>query len=178
MKKIIFTIAVMLCSVSTLLAQDLVPFEDANGNFGYKDKTGKIIVSPKYSYGGKFVNGFARVAIEEKRSKTENKETGTSSGYSSSSVLASVMANKKSYLWGFIDEKGQEVIATKYYKSGNFSEDLAVVNLDGDWGYIDKTGKQIIAFKYEEAYPFNNGKASVVQNGRSFYIDKTGKEIP
>ena len=44
-------------------------------------------------------------------------------------------------LWGFINKKGEEVIACQFTSVGDFSERLAAVkNKDNLWGYINKKG--------------------------------------
>ena len=43
----------------------------------------------------------------------------------------------------------------KYDAGRNFSEGLALVNLNGKWGYVDKIGREVIPFKYDKAYDFS-----------------------
>ena len=54
-----------------------------------------------------------------------------------------------------------EVHFLKYDAGRNFSEGLALVNLNGKWGYVDKIGREVIPFKYDKAYDFSNGLARV-----------------
>lgn len=73
--------------------------------------------------------------------------------------------------YGFIDEKGNEVIPIRYeadlphYSDKNIGDDfkdgLARVKLNGKWGFIDKDGKEIIPAIYDEAGYFENGLAQV-----------------
>ena len=65
----------------------------------------------------------------------------------------------------------------KYDAGRNFSEGLALVNLNGNWGYVDKIGRVVIPFKYDKAYDFSNGLARVYLNGKWGCIDKTGREV-
>lgn len=85
--------------------------------------------------------------------------------------------NKYSDKYGYKNAEGKEIIAPKYNSAGDFSEGLAVVNLNRKWGFIDKTGKEVIALKYDSAENFKNGKAKVYskQYATELYIDKTGQ---
>ena len=55
-----------------------------------------------------------------------------------------IMKNEK---WGFLNEKGELVVETKYHKVGFFNnQGFAKVWLDEHfWGYIDETGKEYFA---------------------------------
>lgn len=47
--KAIITICLLLIGATALQAQDLKPFYDNNGKFGYKDTKGKVVIPPKYN---------------------------------------------------------------------------------------------------------------------------------
>ena len=49
--------------------------------------------------------------------------------------------------WGFIDERGSEVIPLIYESASDFSEDLALVELDNNYGFINKSGQIVIPIK-------------------------------
>ncbi|HOP09881.1 MAG TPA: WG repeat-containing protein [Oscillospiraceae bacterium] len=67
--------------------------------------------------------------------------------------------------YGFIDNKGNEVVIPKYGYVRDFKEGFAAVCLNksqhSEWGYIDKTGKEITPFIYSGAESFNEGYAAV-----------------
>lgn len=192
--KLPIMILVTLLGVLTSQAQNLKPFRAANGKYGYKDQTGKEVISPKFSQAMDLAEGLAVVSIS-----TGANEWGF-----------------EDYKWGFIDKTGKEATPIKYESVHSFTQGLAAVKLNGKWGFIDKTGKEVIPFIYAYAEPFSeglatiklvekdvtkigcidktgkiviplmecdyietfkNGKAEVRQNGRTFYIDKTGKEV-
>ena len=83
--------------------------------------------------------------------------------------------------WGYVDDKGIEVIAPIYDEVTAFSEGLAAVSLDGKWGYIDKNGNIAIPFRECRYLPFSEGLAvfSAGEKGseKFGFVDKTGKEI-
>jgi len=93
--------------------------------------------------------------------------------------------------WGYINEKGIEVIPLKFDDESVFSESMAAVNIgkafnfegmeekSGKWGYIDKTGKNVIPIIYQSASEFSNGYAIVENNNKYGIISKNNElKIP
>lgn len=62
-------------------------------------------------------------------------------------------------MWGFIDQKGQEVIACQYQDALSFSNHLAAVKIVDTWGYISEGNVLVIDEVLEAAKPFHNGIA-------------------
>ena len=88
--------------------------------------------------------------------------------------------------WGFVNERGEEVIPFIYNDVGDFSEGVARVKLNKKWGFIDKEGKRIIPCKYDDAGDFSEGLARICDDVNEWgdpkyfkwgFIDKKGKEI-
>lgn len=87
--------------------------------------------------------------------------------------------NYSKRLWGYADAKGNPVIAAKYRNAENFSEGLALVQMDespGLWGYIDKTGQPVIEPKFSvKPLSFSHGYAVAAKRDKTLcLIDKTG----
>ncbi len=70
--------------------------------------------------------------------------------------------------FGFVDDKGNQVIPAKYDNARDFNEadglapvcigcDFTGVKRGGKWGYINIKGEEIVPLKYAQAYPFSNG---------------------
>lgn len=84
--------------------------------------------------------------------------------------------------WGFVNKKGEYVIAPQYDFAGDFSENVAAVALsfEGEnplWGYIGRDGSFIEGLEpqFLSAGPFSSGLALVSDiSGAAYYIDKTG----
>lgn len=79
--------------------------------------------------------------------------------------------------WGFINQKGEEIIPLKYDNVEHFSEGFAIVKLNGKYGFINKEGKKIIPIKYDYIHRFSEGFAKVKLNGKWGFINTKGKEI-
>ncbi len=187
MKRLI--LCFLLLAGFTAQAQELTAFKDASGKYGYKDKSGKIIVQPKYDYTWSFSKGLGRVKQNGKWGYIDS--TGKvvvalkyddTRGFSEG--LAAVVQNDK---WGYIDKTGKVVVELKYDGAGGFSEGLADVSLNKKCGFIDRSGKVVIPLIYDFAGSFSEGLAVVnidgtgargyVRGGKWGFIDKTGKEL-
>jgi len=74
---------------------------------------------------------------------------------------------------------GKRLIPFSFDKTGDFSEGLAPVGINGSgYGYIDKDMRFAIPLRYDFAYSFENGIAPVIIGDRRFFIDKNGNELP
>ena len=81
--------------------------------------------------------------------------------------------------WGYVDQKGNNVIKSQFESASWFYEDLArVSDKDGKYGYIDKKGNFAIKAQYSQASLFHEGLAFTVQeNSYPVCIDKQGKKV-
>lgn len=135
--------------------RELFPVE-MDGKYGYIDKTGKIVIAPKFDYASDFREGLAGIRVG-------NPETG---------------------LFGYIDTSGKIVIKPKYQSAGTFSEGVAIVRDQKGQVIIDKNGKHLLRLNLDMAeLGFSEGLAAKAlifkENVGVFYgfIDKTGKVI-
>ncbi len=174
MKTTFLTLAICLGSINSY-AQDLIPFEDENGKWGYKDKSGKVVVLAIYD----------EVSYNCNNGESDFFDDGT-------------MAVCQNYKWGFIKNNGKVIIPLIYDRVFEFKEGVACVGKGGDldtsgsyaryynskYGFIDLNGKTVIPFNFENINygcdydgGFNNGIAAVSQNNKWGFIDKTGNEV-
>jgi hypothetical protein len=130
-------------------------------NLGYADRTGKVIIAPKYDQADDFREGLAAVGSG----------IWTPGG--------------KGGKWGYIDPTGREVIPVRFPDPpapgvrgiGPFSEGLAWAGDGKKIGYIDRTGKFAIQPQFEDAHPFQGELALVVLGGKQAYVNKAGKVV-
>ena len=122
-----------------------------DGKVGYADKTGKVVIEPKFDDGGSFSEGLANVKVDGKWGYIDKKGQYVINPQfewagSFSEGLAEMGVDRKS---GFIDKTGKVVIAPQFVNVDDFSGGLALFH-DGlagfqwqsdTWGYVDKTGK-------------------------------------
>lgn len=90
--------------------------------------------------------------------------------------------------WGFVNNKGVEIIPFIYEDALPFSCKLAAVKKNGRWGYINKKGETVIDFQYRDGTcSFYNicgeeraivrSKAFGVLPAKFFYIDKANQKM-
>lgn len=71
----------------------------------------------------------------------------------------------KNFLFGFVDELGNEVVPPVFDEVGDFNDGVAAVRKQDSWGYIDLSGEMVIPVKYMYATDFNAGRALAARNG-------------
>lgn len=121
-----------------------------NGNAGYINTQGEIVIEPAYYTASEFSEDLARVRT------------------------ANVQLDQEDFLMGFVDKTGNMVIPMEYYTFANFSEGLVPVAHQSNpskEGCIDKTGKTIIPFEYDKIAGFRDGISAAVKNGKLGYIN-------
>ena len=79
--------------------------------------------------------------------------------------------------WGFISEEGTYCIEPKYDFVDEFSEGLAVINLEGKVGYITKSADLKIKPQFDDGFSFENGFAVIELNGLFGLINRSGEYI-
>ncbi len=164
-----------------LAAQNLKPYVEDSGKFGFKDKTGKIIIQPKFDSAWQFGSeGLAAVEMNGKRGfidKTGAIVIPIQYDYAEyfREGLAPVSKNGK---YGFIDKSGKTIIPFEFEDAWFFSDGLARVRLDGKCGFIDKSGKFVIPNRFDEIYwNFSKGVTKIRLKRKYGFIDRTGKFI-
>ena len=63
--------------------------------------------------------------------------------------------------WGFINQKGEEVIKCTYEDAYSFSNHVAAVKNGDRWIYISESNKEVISETMTKALPFHNGTAQI-----------------
>lgn len=165
-----------------------------NGKCGYIDRTGKIVIEPKWTGANDFSEGLAVVAVDSPHYKEGYINTtgklviaatfDDAGGFENGLALVGVgefgMHGSGNHKFGFIDKNGKWVIRPTYRNMYGFSEGLAAaMNDDGKWGFIDRTGKIVIPFQFEVGSFFSDGLARMFskEKSRYGYIDRSGKWV-
>ncbi|MCO6498609.1 MAG: WG repeat-containing protein [Chitinophagaceae bacterium] len=165
MKNKLFALIVLVLGTFTISsAQKLIAFEGDNEKTGFKDAaTGKVVVAPKYDFYDDFSDGLAVVNIGAEWPDDPNAPTPVGGK------------------WGYINEKGVEVIPLKYDYTETFSDGMGVFankGKDGNYkyGYLNTKGEAVVPAQYSFADPFENGYGKVENDKelRSF-VNKEGK---
>jgi hypothetical protein len=123
---------------------------NTNSGWGYIDRDGKVAIpaNPSYRYATEFSEGLASVTIgDESTYINEAGETvippfacklaGPFKG-----GLARVQVEPNT--WGYIDKTGKWTITARYTYAENFSEGLALVEVQGDQMFVGQNGKILL----------------------------------
>lgn len=89
---------------------------------------------------------------------------------------------KKNNLWGYIDEKGNEIIPVTCDMTYTFKNGMGRIMKKDEkgityYGLVNTFGRLVAPLIYEEIGDFSNGLASVKRNGKYGYIDADGAEV-
>ena len=88
---------------------------------------------------------------------------------------------KKGKLFGFMSQKGEQIIPCQYSFAYPFDQryKIAIVQkTNGEWGGIDTQGNTVIPFEYDVANDvFVNGKNAVIKDRSLVFIDTKGNKL-
>jgi hypothetical protein len=119
------------------------------GYMGYIDKTGALVITPRFSLAWNFSGGLARVEVGGKMIYI-NKQGKTvftiphglwADEFSEGLANVSIRKDSQNEVWGYINRKGDFVIKPQFQIAKPFYQGLASVFLNGCPGYIDKSGR-------------------------------------
>lgn len=132
------------------------------GPYGYINKDGKIVISPKYAYADKFNDGAAIVSLEFKVNGT----------------------------FGVIDKLGKPIYGEIYNDIKYLGEERLALGLPigkdklvtrSIYAIADTNGTLLTKFIYREVGNFTNGLSYASDEKKTFFIDKNGavvKDLP
>lgn len=195
MRKIVGFIAIALVMLSSINAQNVVPYLKKNGKYVLVNAiTMKPIANSKqFDEASELEGGFWQLCIGEncglynkqgkqlllpKKLTFREKLEGNFFKSFQSSGLDAITG-----LYGLVDTSGLEIVTPKYQYIWNFQEGLIGFSTNaGNQGFMDKKGKLIIQGIKGNVYTFSNGFAKVdsyLSDGTklNYYIDKTGKTV-
>lgn len=184
-------------------SEGLACVENDEGKCGYIDLKGNYIIDPKFVSAMPFINGVAPVSsmvqtddddkaslkwgIIDKEGKelvpiryddiycgADGEDVCLEDGYFSDGLLAVKSGDE----WGYINEKGNMVIAPQFDEALAFSDGMAIVLQGKKWGYINLEGEYVIQPTFKSAFRFSEGLACVENDdGKWGYVDLKGNYV-
>ncbi len=197
MKRLLLLLTVALTFSSCDLVNSITGNEDddavklypvvVDGEWGYINQQGEIILEPDFQYAADFHEGLAVVreswGWKYINAKGEIKIEGDFNNIRQfSGGKAAVQFDGR---WGYINASGNFVINPKFRGASRFSDGRAFVrSVDyREFYYIDESGDRIESvdlpddMDYVEENEFRNGRAMVRNDDLYGYIDKSGNTI-
>src|ERR1700752_4421335 len=158
------------------------PFRISRGKlWGYMDRTGKVIIQPRFGSGRDFFHGRAAVLKNNKWGYINEQGEAVipfsfDGALDFTGEIAPVLVGRK---WGYIDLSGRWIVSPQFQAAGEVSNGLARVVIDNKTGYIDKNGRMVIAPQFGIGWNFSEGLASIYDdhNNEYGYIDQAGKIV-
>ncbi len=145
--KYTFLLLLSIIISQSSIGQQLTPFKDESGNFGFIDENQSLIIPTLFTAVKPFSENLAVAAISS--------DTGDK--------------------YGFINTSGEWVIEAKYSDANRFSQGLAAVYLNDLWTFIDHQGNQAFSLTFDYADKFEKGGCWVNFKGYENYLSRTGK---
>ena len=155
----------------------------AEDKYGYIDKSGQIVIKPRYDSAGPFQGGVATVIQGGKEKAIDTKGRPAKRRMPPEPPPPPVPdadAPKPMKLgdrYGYQDKSGMIVIDPLFDEAGEFKDGLALVKVDGDLGFIDPRGKTVVDVEWEELHPFKDDLARVRSGGKYGFVDRKGKVV-
>lgn len=149
-----------------------------NGNWGYINKSGILVVQPQFLNAEPYKMGLAAAQKNDKWGFVDDKGNWIiEPQYKDVNSFAEGLAGVCKDNWGFVDKTGHYAFEARFEDVGRFSEGLAAARQKGKWGFIDKTGAWVIKPQFKDVSFFTDGLAGACQLDSWGFIDKTGKWV-
>jgi uncharacterized protein (TIGR02145 family) len=159
------------------------PFENGiakvfqNNRFGYINKSGEEIIPVKYDYIGSF---YQSTALSRQNNRwffiSTNGKVVSSLYYDNvtETNMPGVYEVSKNRKYGFINNKGDEVVLLKYDDIDQYNNNLYKVEKNGQYGLIDFTGREIIPAVYDGIMEVGQLNYIVHDGDYYFIVDPLG----
>ena len=130
----------------------LVNFEDSDGNWGYMNKKGEIVIKASYDEASPFYGNYA-YSVE----------------YSEEGEKSTII----------IDKSGEEILSLKDKYDVQFMSDDLIFVYDDGWGVLNLKGEKVIKPDDDNdmIYPFINGYCTFKEDGEWGLMNKKGEII-
>lgn len=148
--------------------------------WGFISKDSVVVIPFEYDFVNPFKNGLAYTENGKEKFFINRRNLRLKGDYEEvrmfSEGLAAVRKNKK---WGFIDEKGEQVIPIIYNEIGYFRHNgLCYAMKNEKSGFINKKGEDIIPIIYEDAVSERLDDIVIVKNnGKWAFFNNQGKQL-
>lgn len=151
------------------------------------DRFGRFVIAPKYSTINPFNEGRATVIDEagfkviDESGKVLTPKAYTYIGmYKNGRAVVSDPTPQGSYLYGYLDLQGKEVIPIQYNTATDFKNGQALVQIkEKQFALIDLSGQRLHTYNFANVINFGNGRLAYQPevNSKYGYIDVTGKVV-
>lgn len=170
----------MLSSVALLLplalmGQDLSVKADEKGKLGYFDIHNNEVIKCKYDEAGEFVNGVARVRIDDEYGLINPEGKFVTEKY----TIMEDYADTDLYIVaeGGSMKPGNTISSRQSIPKATFKGSCEYPLDGGKWGLIDRKGNVVVSPKYNELSNPIDGVIYIIKGGKVGFLDKNFNEV-
>ncbi len=151
-----------------------------DGKYGYMDRTGQVVIQPKYTQAGPFREGYALVRARGKFGYVNARGQEVipprfDDAWHFSGGRASVLVDGH---WSVIDTTGHvlpgAVPTPVAYAESRTTLGPVRFRVNGRYGFVNAQGDTLVRPMFEQAWYFKDGLARVRQDGKWGFVDSTG----
>jgi len=147
--------------------------------YGYIDRTGRVVIKPRFKIAGSFHEGLAAVRIGKAWGYIEPSgrlviRAKFDDAWGFSEGLARVKIAGK---FGFVNREGSIIIPARFDDARGFAEGLAIVAVKSKEGFIDRTGRAVIPPRFDDVGSFSQGLAQAEIRKKHGYIGRNGEFV-
>ncbi len=164
-------------------APPLLPVS-VDGQWGYIDREGELMVEPRFEMAWPFSENMALVQIDGRYGFIDidgdlRIDAEFDDAWYFSGGLAPV---KKDDQWKYVDVTGETIVETEFRLSPSALEKqheerpqaFGLVRSEGTYGFRNEDGDVVIEPQFDRAWHFRDGRARVRLDGQWGYIDTSG----
>jgi hypothetical protein len=155
----------------------------AQDKFGYIDKTGKMVIKPRFDAAGPFEGGLATIEIGGKQmtidtqgrpSRRRRQPVASQPAAPSAGAPRPIKIGDR---YGYRDKTGMIVIDPLFDEAGEFISGLARMKVDGKLGCIDTQGRVVVEPQWDQLHYFRDDLALVRSGNKYGYVDRSGRVV-
>lgn len=164
------------------VTEGMIPYVSDDGEHGFINVSGEVVVEAKFNSVGYFSDGMAWVKSHEGKLGFIDK-TGkmviplkfeVAKDFDAKSGLARIKFEDQ---WAYVNKSGEIIKVTDTEVWKDFSEGFAIARKDGLYGFINAKGEWVIKPQFQGVRDFQNGIAAARKDDLWGYIDASGKWI-
>lgn len=140
--------------------------------YGFINTKGEFVIAPTWDSVENFSHGFALVETQRQftfintdGNKITDKLYGKAYSFTADRLARVARSTGSGWSFGFINEKGEEVIALQYASASDFVNGVAAVGNGTKYGFINTDGTQIAGYYWTDVNPFTEDGIARVSNG-------------
>ncbi len=138
-----------------------------DGKWGYIDRTGQVVIPPRFERAGPFSEGLAayedgaEFGYVDARGKKVLLPAHLPAGVIHRPFSAGLAAVRVGALHGYMDRSGKLALPARYTTASDFTQGYAMACDDAGCGYLDPAGRGAVGYGFMGSAPVSEGVACI-----------------